>query len=131
VRASAAHLNATHPAPTFTVGFCFGGSHSWRLSASELDLSGVMGFYGRPGMIADVEADLRVPVLLLVGGADAATPVEDFEALDARLSDTGVPHEMHIYPGAPHSFFDRAFADWQPACEDAWTRILDFTAAHA
>jgi carboxymethylenebutenolidase len=127
VAASAAHLNSVHEGPTFTLGFCFGGSHSWRLSASDLDLAGVMGFYGRPPMVADVEADFSTPLLLLVGGADQATPVADFHALDERLTAAGVDHEMYIYDGAPHSFFDRAFAQWKPACDDAWTRILAFT----
>jgi carboxymethylenebutenolidase len=127
VAASAAWINGEHAGPTYTLGFCFGGSHSWRLAASDLDLAGVMGFYGRPGMIADVEEAMAKPTLLLVGGADAATPVEEFEALDARLTERGVPHEMHVYAGAPHSFFDRAFAEWRDACADAWTRILAFT----
>jgi carboxymethylenebutenolidase len=82
-------------------------------------------------MIADIEESFETPLLLLVGGADAATPVEEFEALDARLIAAGVPHEMHVYDGAPHSFFDRGFAEWRDACADAWVRILDFTAAHA
>jgi carboxymethylenebutenolidase len=129
--AAAEHLRGLADGPTFSLGFCFGGSHSWRLSASDLGLAGVMGFYGRPSMVADAEAGMRVPLLLLVAGADAATPVEEFEALDARLTGLGVPHEMHVYAGAPHSFFDRSFAEWQPACSDAWTRILDFTARYA
>jgi carboxymethylenebutenolidase len=29
-----------------TVGFCFGGSHSWRTSAGDHDLAGCIGFYG-------------------------------------------------------------------------------------
>jgi carboxymethylenebutenolidase len=36
-----------------------------------------------------------------------------------------------VYDGAPHSFFDRSFADHAEACSDAWTRILDFTDRHA
>jgi len=127
VDAVAQHLAATSPGPTFTLGFCFGGSQSWRLAASDLDLAGVMGFYGRPSMLADVEDGLAKPMLLLVGGADQATPVADFEAFDARLSAQGTPHEMHVYDGAPHSFFDRAFAQWRDACDDAWLRILEFT----
>jgi len=128
VAATAAYVNGLNAGPTFTVGFCFGGSHSWRLSASDLDLAGVMGFYGRPAMIEDVEASFATPMLLLVAGADAATPIEEFEALDARLTGLGVPHEMHVYAGAPHSFFDRAFAEWEDACADAWERMLAFTA---
>ena len=116
--------------PVFTVGFCFGGSQSWRLAASDLDLAGCIGFYGRPPLIADVEAQLAKPLLLLVAGADRATPLADFLALDARLTERGQPHEMHVYDGAPHSFFDRAFDEWEPACADAWQRILSFTERH-
>jgi carboxymethylenebutenolidase len=118
--------------PTYSVGFCFGGSHSWRLGASpELGLAGSIGFYGKPAMIEDTVPDLAHPLLMLVAGADQATPVADFEALDARLTELGKDHEMHVYEGAPHSFFDRGFAEWKDACADAWRRILDFTGRHA
>lgn len=114
----------------FTVGFCFGGSQSWRLSASDIGLSGVMGFYGKPSMVADVEQRMTTPTLMLVAGADS-TPVEDFQALDDRIGANGTAHEMYVYDGAPHSFFDRSFGDWHGACDDAWRRMLDFTQAHA
>lgn len=114
----------------FTVGFCFGGSQSWRLSASGIGLSAVMGFYGKPSMVADVESALSAPILMLVAGADS-TPVEEFQAMDERIGALGTPHEMYVYDGAPHSFFDRSFGQWQSACEDAWRRMLDFTRAHA
>ncbi len=131
VQAAAAHLADVHRGATYTLGFCFGGGHSWRLAASTLDLAGCMGFYGRPAMLADVETQLHRPMLLLVAGADAATPPEDFEALDGRLNAAGVPHEMVVYEGAPHSFFDRAFAEWHDACSDAWQRVLAFTGVAA
>src|SRR5205823_2627577 len=51
--------------------------------------------------------------------------------LGRRLSTEGVPHEMHVYEGAPHSFFDRAFAQWKDACDDAWRRMLDFVKKHS
>jgi clavulanate-9-aldehyde reducatase len=57
--------------------------------------------------------------VLLVGSADAATPVEDFRALDAQLTELGKDHEMYVYEGAPHSYFDRAFGEWKQACEDS------------
>jgi carboxymethylenebutenolidase len=33
---------------------------------------------------------------------------------------------MNVYPDAPHSFFDRTFAEHKAACDDAWRRMLDF-----
>lgn len=116
--------------PAFTVGFCFGGSQSWRLSAGDVDLAGVIGFYGRPRLVRDLVGQLRRPMLLLIAGADAATPLEEFEAFTDELTAAGTPYEAHTYPGAPHSFFDRAYTQWADACTDAWRRILEFTDRH-
>lgn len=125
---AAAHLaGAGADGPTRTVGFCFGGSQSWRLAASEVDLAGVIGCYGRPHRVDDVVEQMRRRTLLLVAGDDAATSAADSEAFQARLAAAGVPFEAHTYPGAPHSFFDRAFVDWSEVCDDAWGRILAFT----
>ena len=33
----------------FTVGFCFGGRHSWLAAAGGHGLAGAVGFYGSPG----------------------------------------------------------------------------------
>jgi carboxymethylenebutenolidase len=114
----------------FTVGFCFGGSNSWRLAASDLPLAGCIGFYGKPELVADVVDRIHRPLLMLVAGADS-TPQEDFVQLDARLTAAGRAHEMQVYPGAPHSFFDRAFDQWRDACADAWRRMLAFVDRYA
>jgi carboxymethylenebutenolidase len=52
------------------------------------------------------------------------------EEFDKRLDETGVEHEIHVYPGAPHSFFDRRFEQYAEACEDAWRRMLAFIGKH-
>ncbi|MFN2594241.1 MAG: dienelactone hydrolase family protein [Actinomycetota bacterium] len=114
----------------FTVGFCFGGGNSWRLASTDLPVGGSIGFYGRPALVNDVIGDLSAPLLMLVAGNDAATPLEEFEVLDKELAAAGKEHEMHVYEGAPHSFFDRAFGEWRDACADAWDRILAFTDLH-
>jgi carboxymethylenebutenolidase len=110
----------------FTVGFCFGGSSSWNQSAMGHGLNGCIGFYGRPQRTLPFVAKMKAPLLLLIAGADAATPLEAFHDFDKKLTEAKVPHEMHIYEGAPHSFFDRRFAEWKDACDDAWRRMLDF-----
>jgi carboxymethylenebutenolidase len=109
----------------FTVGFCFGGAHSWRQSAAGHDLAGCIGFYGVPARVRDVIGDMRAPLLLLVAGDDF-TPQEEFASFDKELTEAGVPHRMVVYPGAPHSFFDRTFTEHQAACADSWKQILSF-----
>lgn len=127
VRAAADYVRERNRGPVFTVGFCFGGSQSWRLSASDLDLAGVIGFYGQPKLVLDVVDEFEKPALLLIAGNDAATSQEQFDEFSTKLDAAGKTYEKYIYDGAPHSFFDRAFGEWQEACEDAWRRILAFT----
>lgn len=114
----------------FTVGFCFGGSMSWNQSALTPGLSGCIGFYGRPERTLPLISKMKAPLLLLIAGADAATPREAFIDFDRRLAEAGVPHEMHVYEGAPHSFFDRTFEEWKDAGDDAWQRMLAFVEKH-
>ena len=112
----------------FTVGFCFGGSSSWNQSALNPGLDGCIGFYGRPERSLQFMSKMKAPLLMLIAGADF-TPQEAFHDFDKKLTEAGVPHEMHIYEGAPHSFFDRTFAQWKDACDDAWRRMLAFVKA--
>ena len=41
----------------FTVGFCFGGRHSWLAAAGGHGLAGAIGFYGRPGEVRTARRD--------------------------------------------------------------------------
>jgi carboxymethylenebutenolidase len=118
----------TDPAlPVVTVGFCFGGSHSWRQSGGSLDLAGCAGFYGRPSMVGESASRAARPTVMIIAGADAATPVEDQQALADRMRAAGADVDAVVYDGAPHSFFDRAFGEWAEACADAWRHVLALT----
>ena len=114
----------------FSVGFGFGGSNAWRLSATEPGLAGAVGFYGQPARVREQVGDMRAPLLVLVAGADF-TPAAEFEHFDRQLTAAGVEHELHVYEDAPHGFFDRAFARHGDACADAWERVLAFIARHS
>jgi carboxymethylenebutenolidase len=132
VAAAAAHLKTKDGGAVksvFTVGFCFGGSNSWNQSAMGHGVAGCIGFYGRPERTLPFLHKLKAPLLLLIAGADF-TPKEAFVDFDTQLTEAKVPHEMHIYEGAPHSFFDRGFAEWKDACDDAWRRMLAFVKKH-
>jgi carboxymethylenebutenolidase len=132
--ARAALAERTGATSFVTVGFCFGGTQSFLAATSpELALDGVVGFYGRLGggraglpSPIDHAEEMRCPVLGLFGGADEAIPLDQVEAFDQRLDEAGVEHEIVIYPGAPHSFFDRAYDEHAGACSDAWRRVLGF-----
>jgi carboxymethylenebutenolidase len=117
----------------FTVGFCFGGRHSWLAAAAGHGLAGAIGFYGRPGVGRDGSlgptqraAELEAPILALMGGADEGIPVTDVREFERALEEAGVEHEIAIYDGAPHSFFDRKFEEFADASDDAWRRVTSF-----
>lgn len=114
----------------FTVGFCYGGSNSWAQSAAGHDLTGCIGFYGVPSRVTDLVPMMRSPLLLLAAGADF-TPVEAVEAFAKQVRDEGVTVEMQVFEGAPHSFFDRTFAEHRDACDLAWRKMLSFVDTHA
>jgi carboxymethylenebutenolidase len=113
--------------PVVTVGFCFGGSNSWRQSGGELDLAGCAGFYGRPSVVGAAAERAHLPVVMLIAGADAATPVADQLRLADTMRAAGAEVDAVVYDGAPHSFFDRAFGEWEEACRDAWEHVLALT----
>ena len=137
VSAAIDHLRADDPnRPIFTVGFCFGGSNSWHQAANGFGLSGAIGFYGRPrregeDVVIDRVDQMDCPVLALMGGDDPGIPPEAVSEFEQALETAGVSHEVHVYPGAPHSFFDRKYADFATESADAWTRVLGFIAANS
>jgi carboxymethylenebutenolidase len=116
-----------------TVGFCFGGTHSFLAAQNaHLGLDRAVGFYGsltdrptRPSPIPGAP-ETGCPVLGLFGGADKNIPPELIAEFDAGLNDAAVEHELVTYPGAPHSFFDRKQEEHADASEDAWRRVLAF-----
>jgi carboxymethylenebutenolidase len=132
VAAVVSHLRAQGCERIFTVGFCFGGGHSWLAAMEKIGLAGAVGFYGRPGErngepgpIQRAE-ELNAPILALMGGADEAIPLDTVDEFRTALEAAGKDHEIVIYEGAPHSFFDRKQAQFAAASEDAWERTLKF-----
>jgi carboxymethylenebutenolidase len=123
---------------TFIVGFCRGGTLALLTATEKLPLSGIIAFYagmsrpvpGSKGATLDQADQIRYPVLGLFGGSDPGIPPADVKRLDEQLDAAGVKHEIVSYPGAPHSFFDRKFAEFAVESADAWKRVQDFIAAN-
>ena len=135
VAATAAELRKrTDARRVFVLGFCMGGRVAFNASAEQKDLAGVVGFYGRlstrEGEAGQAPKDraprMKAPILGLFGGADPGIPPSDIDAFREALRRAHIPHGIRVYPGAPHSFFDRTFAEHRDACDDAWRRVLAF-----
>ena len=130
-------LRARGATSIFSVGFCFGGSASWLAAASGFGLAGSIGFYGSPTRerggpsVVQRAAEIECPILALQAGDDQGITAEDNAAFERALTEAGVEHEIVVYDGAPHSFFDRKQEDYAEASEDAWQRTLGFIAEHS
>ncbi len=110
------------------IGFCMGGGFAIAWACTDERLKAIAPFYGanpRP-------LDAVKRACPLVG----SYPEKDFtagagRALDQALEANGIAHDIKIYPGAGHSFFnDRGRAYNKPAADDSWTRVLNFFGEH-
>jgi carboxymethylenebutenolidase len=121
---------------TGVIGFCMGGGFAL-LCAPRGEFSVAAVNYGEVPADADQVLAGSCPVVASYGSRDpmgAGPPQRLAEALTAL----NVPHDVHVYPGAGHSFMSPKSAalaplarlarlDYQPfAAEDAWQRISRF-----
>jgi carboxymethylenebutenolidase len=136
-RAAVDELRSRGATAVFSVGFCFGGRASWVASASGHGLAGSVGFYGSPTRerggpsVVQRASQIECPILALQAGDDQSITAADNAAFDEALTGAGVEHEIVVYDGAPHSFFDRKQEEFAEASADAWERTLAFIAEHS
>lgn len=112
-----------------STGYCMGGMLSALLACSEPTLSAAVIYYGTsPG--ADRVAGIRCPVLGLYGGDDPRI-TDGVPQFAAAMRAAGKTFEYHVYPGAPHAFFNDERRSYRVAAtRDAWARTLWFFAQH-
>ncbi len=106
------------------IGFCLGGGFAIAWACTDERLNVIAPYYG--GNPRPLEAVARsCPVV-------GSYPSRDFTAksgrnLDAALSQYGIPHDIKVYDGATHSFFnDRGRAYDAAAAADSWQRVQSF-----
>ena len=80
---------------------------------------------GRSASMATWCSPPRSPLLMLAAGADF-TQVDVVTGFAEQARAAGVEADVEVFPEAPHSFFDRTFAEHREACEQAWRVMLDF-----
>lgn len=135
-RARAAfHALKAHPDCTGkvgAVGYCFGGRIVLSLACAEPELNAAAVYYGgRMETLFDQVPNIRSAVQGVFGDQDRGIPVESVRKLDELLDEAGVPHEVILYPGAAHAFFNDEGSNYHAqSAADAWQRTLDFFARH-
>jgi hypothetical protein len=113
------------------------------LAACSVDgLAACVSWYGmlryaektpaKPASPLELAPQLRCPYLGLFGADDAIIPPADVNELRTILDRTDQPHEIRVYAGAGHAFFNDTRPDaYRPdAAADAWPRALAFLHRH-
>ena len=110
------------------IGFCMGGGFAVAWACTDSRLKVIAPFYAaNPRPIAAVRQ--MCPVV-------GSYPANDFTAgagrrLEAALTRYEIEHDIKIYPGARHSFFNDAGSSFNSeAAEDSWRRTLKFFGEH-
>ncbi|HEY6117792.1 MAG TPA: dienelactone hydrolase family protein [Candidatus Dormibacteraeota bacterium] len=106
------------------IGFCMGGGFAIAWACTDSRLKAIAPFYGVNPRPISVVARL-CPVV-------GSYPERDFTVRSGRileevLTDNKIAHDIKIYPGARHSFFNDMRASYdKSAAEDSWRRVLAF-----
>jgi len=117
------------------IGFCMGGGLALMVGAQRGDrVKAVVPFYGLipwPGAQPDYTKMTAAVQGHYAENDDYFNP-EAVAQLESTLSAAGVDHELFVYPGVDHAFFndDRPEVYDAGAASQAWDRTIDFLRTH-
>jgi carboxymethylenebutenolidase len=125
-------------------GFCMGGGIALRQTVDNAgSFAAASVFYGKvrygttddKGEITPIAleyvAGIGVPLAGSWGERDTSILAADVRALDAKLAALKKPHDVRVYDGAGHAFFDDTRDSYVAgAAADAWTRTLAWFAEY-
>lgn len=129
----AAHYAMSLPAARSefaVIGYCWGGSTSFRYATQQPHLGAAVVFYGS-SPATEALANVEAPVLGLYGGDDARVNAT-IPAAEEEMKRLGKRYEYEVYEGAGHGFLrqqsGREGANMR-ATEQAWPRVAAFLKA--
>ncbi len=107
-------------------GFCMGGGLALTLACDSPHIRAAAPFYGVNPNPVDKVQNLRGPILAIYAENDNFAGPSVRQQLEAALQQHGKPHEIRVYPGTQHAFFNdtRAEVYDRKAATDAWERVL-------
>jgi carboxymethylenebutenolidase len=110
------------------VGYCMGGSFAIAWACTDDRLKAIAPYYA--GNPRPLEAVARLcPVVGSYPDKDFTT--KQGQKLDVELERYHVPHNIKIYHGAKHSFFNDQGGNYnEAAAKDSWGRVLAFFGEH-
>jgi carboxymethylenebutenolidase len=127
LRGAVAHLR-DHPdcnGQIGAIGFCMGGGLVGLLACDEGALRAGVIYYGTPPPDERV-GGIACPLLGIYGGDDGRI-TSAVPAFADAMAAAGKRFDHHVYPGAPHAFFNDTRPAYRVApARDAWARTLAF-----
>jgi carboxymethylenebutenolidase len=122
-------LSEVDAARVGAIGFCMGGGFAITWACTDDRLRAIAPFYGTSPRSTEALSRL-CPVVGSYPEKDRIT-LGSARRLDEVLDHARVAHDIKIYPGARHSFFNESGRTYDPAAaEDAWRRVLAFFSEH-
>ncbi|HEY0234703.1 MAG TPA: dienelactone hydrolase family protein, partial [Afipia sp.] len=86
--------------PVFLVGYCYGGTITWRAAARTKGLAAASSYYGA-GVAASAEMTLSCPIICHFGAKD---PYISAEASVIAISSAHPDVPVHVYENSGHGF---------------------------
>jgi carboxymethylenebutenolidase len=110
------------------IGFCMGGGLAIALSCADNRLKAIAPYYAmNPRPLSAVAR--ACPVVGSYPDPDFTTKAG--RELDQELDKYDIDHDIKIYPGAKHSFFNDQRGNYDAAAaSDSWRRVLAFFEEH-
>ncbi len=110
------------------VGFCWGGSQTFRYATHNPDITSAHVFYGTAPQEDSDLANIEAPIYGYYGGNDSRVN-STIEATEAQMKKLGKQYEYKIYDNAGHAFMragheENAEPGNEKAHDEAWKRLL-------
>lgn len=108
------------------IGFCMGGGLALTLACESPHIKAVAPFYGVNPSPIDKVQNIQGPVFAVYAEHDEFAGRAVRQALEEALTKHGKRHEIKVYPGTQHAFFNDTRPDVYnaEAAQDAWNRAL-------
>ncbi|KAL5730027.1 carboxymethylenebutenolidase [Ranunculus cassubicifolius] len=141
IHASVSWLKANGSNKVGVTGYCMGGALSIASAVLVPEVDAAVAFYGVPSSELADPSKVKAPVQAHFGEADTFVGFSDVTAakgLEEKLKASGVPHEVHLYPGNGHAFMNTSADGIQrrkgmgledeneAAAELAWSRFTSW-----
>lgn len=116
---------------TSMVGYCLGGTVSYLAPCRGAGVDATVAYYGNA---PDPGAQLKhaeCPIFGIFGADDPIIDREHVRRVRGGLRRSDLAHQVRVYRGAAHAFFNDTRPNYhERAADDAWRRTLAFLREH-